>query len=109
MANFVVFLEVISANFNFDTNIHGADAVVDVLRWQFPLLHDMLRIAYAAQGLTPRGGGVFFLRRSGGLTDDDWGLALYMMLSRAQKLSNMLLIGFSVHVEDLRAEGRRVS
>ena len=45
------------------------------------------------------------LRRGGGLTDDDWWPSLYEMLSRVQKLSNMLLIGFTEHVEELLRRG----
>ena len=50
-----------------------------MIRWQFPLLHGMLRTAYSAQGLT------LDLRRAGGLEDDDWWLAIYVMLTRAGK------------------------
>ena len=33
------------------------------------------------------------LRRGGGLTDDDWWLNIYVMLSRARRLENILLLG----------------
>ena len=78
---------------------------VEVLRWQFPLTHGMLRTAYAAQGLTLHGGVVVDLRRAGGLCDDDWWLAIYVMLSRAQKLTNLILVGLTEQVEDLLRRG----
>ena len=37
--------------------------------------------------------------------DDDWWLAIYVMLSRARKLTNMILIGFTPQVEDLLRRG----
>ena len=71
MADSVVFIELHSASFKCDININGAHETVEVLRWQFPLVHGMLRTAYAAQGLTLTGGVVVDLRRLGGLIDDD--------------------------------------
>ena len=65
----------------------------------------MLRTAYAAQGLTLHGGAVVDLRRAGGLSDDDWWLAIYVMLSRAQQLTNLILVGFGEQVEDLLCRG----
>ena len=64
-----------------------------------------LRTAYAAQGLTLHGGVVVDLRRAGGLGDDDWWLAIYVMLSRARKLTNLILVGFTEQVEDLLRRG----
>ena len=57
--------------------------------------------AYAAQGLTLHGGVVVDLRRAGGLGDDDWWLAIYVMLSRARQLTNLILVGFTEQVEEL--------
>ena len=65
----------------------------------------MLRTAYAAQGLALDGGVVVDLRRAGGLGDDDWWLAIYVMLSRAQKLTNLILVGFTEQVDDLLRRG----
>ena len=45
------------------------------------------------------------LRRVGGLIDDDWWLAIYVMLSRARKLENLILLGFSEQVEELLRRG----
>jgi len=64
----------------------------------------MLRTAFAAQGLTLEGGVVIDLRRAGGLEDDDWWLAIYVMLSRARKLPNMILLGMP-QVEELLRRG----
>jgi hypothetical protein len=105
MAHSVVFIELHNANFKCDININGAHETVEVLRWQFPLVHGMLRTAYAAQGLTLHGGVVVDLRRAGGLGDDDWWLAIYVMLSRARKLTNLILIGLTEQVGDLLRRG----
>ena len=45
------------------------------------------------------------LRRAGGLGDDDWWLAIYVMLSRAQRITNLILVGFTEHVEALLRRG----
>ena len=105
MADSVVCIELINANFKCDIHIDGALETVDVLRWQFPLLHGMLHPAYAAQGLTLHGGVIVDLRRAGGLHDDDWWLAIYVMLSRARRLANMILVGFTDQVEVLLRRG----
>ena len=81
MAKSAVFIELHNASSKCDVNINGTHETVEVLRWQFPLVHGMLRTAYAAQGLTLRGGMAVDLRRDGGLADDDWWLAIYVMLS----------------------------
>ena len=90
-----VFIALHNASFKCDVNINGTHEHVEVLRWQLPLIHGMLHTAYAAQGLTLHGGVVVDLRRAGGLGDDDWWLAIYVMLSRAQQLTNLILVGFT--------------
>ena len=55
----------------------------------------MLRTAYAAQGLTLHGGVAVDLRRAGGLSYDDWWLAIYVMLSRARKVTILIIAGFT--------------
>ena len=95
MAHSVVFIELHNANFKCDININGAHETVEVLRWQFPLVHGMLRTAYAAQGLTLHGGVVVDLRRAGGMIDDDWWLAIYVMLSRARQLKNLIPVSYT--------------
>ena len=79
------------------------------MRWQFPLIHGMLRTAYAAQGLTLDGGVVVDVRRPGGLDDDDWWLAIYVMLSRARQLTNLILVGFTEQVDNLLRRGPPIS
>ena len=79
MAASAVFIELHNATFKCDVKINGTNETVEVQRWQFPLIHGMLRTAYGAQGLTLHGGVVVDLRRAGGLGDDDWWLAIYVM------------------------------
>ena len=105
MAHSAVFIELHNAIFKCDVNINDGKETVEVLRWQFPLIHGMLRTAYAAQGLTLNGGVVVDLRRAGGLSDDDWWLAIYVMLSRARELRNLILVGFTEQVEQLLCRG----
>ena len=97
MADSAVFIELHNATFKCDVNINGTQETVEVLRWQFPLIHGMLRTAYAAPGLTLDGGVVVDLRRAGGLGDDDWWLAIYVMLSRARQLTNLILVRLHWH------------
>jgi hypothetical protein len=101
----VIFIELVHANFKVDIDLTGDSEKIDVIRWQFPLTHGMLRTAFGAQGLTLEGGVVVDLRRVGGLSDDDWWLAIYVMLSRARKLTNMILLGFTPQVEELLRRG----
>ena len=65
----------------------------------------MLCTAYAAQGLTLDGGVVVDVRRAGGLDDDDWWLAIYVMLSRARQLTTLILVGFTEQVEHILRRG----
>ena len=48
---------------------------------------------------------VCWLIRAGGLEDDDWWLAMYVMLPRARKLENLMLLGFTEQVEELLRRG----
>ena len=105
MANSMIFIELHNADFKHDVKIDEHSVRVEVQRWQFPLTHGMIRTAYSAQGLTLEGGVVVDLRRAGGLQDDDWFLAIYVMLSRAQRLRNMILLGFAPQVEDILRRG----
>ena len=92
----------------FSTSVHFSDGTfrkVHVTRWQFPLTHAMIRTAMSSQGLTFPDGVVADLRRQGGMTDDIWWLNLYVMLSRATSLSNLLLLGLSDKVKELLEEG----
>jgi hypothetical protein len=101
----VIFIELVHSNFKVDIDVAGETEKIEVIRWQFPLTHGMLRTAFGAQGLTLEGGVVVDLRRAGGLDDDDWWLAIYVMLSRARKLKNMILLGFTALVEELLRRG----
>ena len=105
MARSMIFIELVNAEFKCDINFDGQQESVQVVRWQFPLTHGMLRTAYSAQGLTLEGGVVVDLCRAGGLQDDDWWLAIYVMLSLARKLHNLLLLGFTEQVEELLRRG----
>jgi hypothetical protein len=105
MPESVIFIELTNAEFKIDINIDGESVPIHVVRWQSPLVHGMLRTAYAAQGLTLEGGVVVDLRRAGGLLDDDWWLAIYVMLSRARRLKNLILLGFTKQVEELLRRG----
>ena len=104
-AGSIIFVELVHSEFKVDLNLAGDSEKIAVIRWQFPLTRGMLRTAFAAQGLTLEGGVVIDLRRAGGLEDDDWWLAIYVMLSRARKLSNMILLGFTPQVEGLLRRG----
>ena len=111
MADSAVCIELRHATFKGDIKLNGTDETVEVLRWQFPLIHGMLRTAYAAQGLTLDGGVVVDLRRAGGLDDDGWWLAIYVMLSRARQLTHLILVGFTEQVGNImcRAPPTRLS
>ena len=104
-AKTLFFVELMHADFKIDLKIGEENEKIEVIRWQFPLLHGMLRTAYSAQGLTLDGGVLVDLRRAGGLEDDDWWLAIYVMLTRARKLENLILLGVTDQVEDLLRRG----
>ena len=104
-AKTLFFVELMHAEFKIDLKLGEENEKIEVIRWQFPLLHGMLRTAYSAQGLTLDGGVLVDLRRAGGLEDDDWWLAIYVMLTRARKLQNLVLLGFTEQVEDLLRRG----
>jgi len=55
--------------------------------------------------LTLDGGMLVDLRRGDGLEDADWWLAIYVMLTRARKLKNFILLGFTEQVEELLHRG----
>ena len=62
-AKTLFFVELMHAEFKIDLKIGEENEKVEVIRWQFPLLHGML------QGLTLDGGVLVHLRRAGGLED----------------------------------------
>ena len=104
-AKTLFFVELFHAEFKIDLKVGDETEKIEVIRWQFPLVHGMLRTAYSAQGLTLDGGVVLDLRRAGGLDDSDWWLAIYVMLTRGRKLENLILLGFTEQVEDLLRRG----
>ena len=103
-AKTLFFVELMHAEFIF-LKIGEENEKIEVIRWQFPLLHGMLRTAYSAQGLTLDGGVLVDLQRAGGLEDDDWWLAIYVMLTRARELENLILLDVTEQVEDLLRRG----
>ena len=100
-AKTLFFVELVHADFKIDLKIGDETEKIEVIRWQFPLLHGMLRTAYGAQGLTLDGGVVLDLRRAGELEDSDWWLDIYVMLTRGRKLEHLILLGFTDQVEEL--------
>ena len=105
VAGSMVFLELAGVDFKCDVNIGTEVVPMHVARWQFPLTHGKVRTAFSTHGWTLEGGVIADLRRAGGLQDDDWWLAIYVMLSRARKLKNLILIGFTEQVENLLRRG----
>ena len=99
-AKTLFFVELVHAEFKINLKLGEETEKIEVIRWQFPLLHGMLRTAYSAQGLTLDGGVLVDLRRGGGLEDAAWWLAIYVMLTRARKLKNFILLGFTEQVEE---------
>ena len=55
-AKTLFFVELVHAEFKIDLKLGEETEKIEVIRWQFPLLHGMLRTAYNAQGLTLDGG-----------------------------------------------------
>ena len=55
-AKTLFFVELVHAEFKIDLKLGEETEKIEVIRWQFPLLHGMLRTAYSAQGLTLDGG-----------------------------------------------------
>ena len=93
---------------HFTVPVHCSDGSyrgIAVTRWQFPLTHAMVRTAMSSQGLTFPHGIVADLRRAGGMTDDIWWLNVYVMLSRATSLNNLLLLGLTDKVKELLEAG----
>jgi len=98
----LVYVQLEQAHF---TMKEGSYRGLAVTRWQFPLTHAMVRTAMSSQGLTFPDGVVADLRRQGGMTDDIWWLNVYVMLSRATSLSNLLLVGLTNKVKELLEAG----
>ena len=98
----LVYLQLEQAHFTISVKCSdGSYRGIPVTRWQFSLTHAMVRTAMSSQGLTFPLGVVADLRRAGGMTDDIWWLNVYVMLSRATSLNNLLLIGLTDKVKEL--------
>ena len=105
-AGSVIFVELVHSELKVNVNLAGESEKIEVIRWQFPLTHGMLRTAFAAQGLTTEGGVVVDLRRASGLEDDDWWLAMYVTLSAGFAALILERLG-NVHGNSLREGGEK--
>ena len=65
----------------------------------------MVRTAMSSQGLTFKSGVIADLRRAGGVMNDIWWLNVYVMLSRARKLDNLILVGLTPQIRELLEAG----
>ena len=45
------------------------------------------------------------MRRAGGMADDIWWLNIYVMLSRARKLDNLILAGLTPQIKEMLEAG----
>ena len=57
-AKTLFFVEMVHAEFKIDLKLGEETEKIEVIRWQFPLLHGMLSTTYSAQGLTLDGGAL---------------------------------------------------
>ena len=102
----LVYIKLEKADFNLPVHLpDGSSESIHATRWNLPLTHAMVRTAMSSQGLTFNGGVVADLRRAGGMEDDIWWLNVYVMLSRARKLDNLMLVGLSPQVRALLEAG----
>ncbi len=102
----LVFIQLEKADFKLRVHLpDGSYDYINVVRWQFPLTHAMIRTAMSSQGLTFANGVVADLRRTGGMTNDIWWLNIYVMLSRATRMDLLLLLGLDDKVKTLLEDG----
>ncbi len=102
----LVFIQLEKADFKLRVHLpDGSYDYINVLRWQFPLTHAMVRTAMSSQGLTFAKGVLADLRRNGGMTNDIWWLNVYVILSRATRMDFLLLIGLDEKVKTLLENG----
>ena len=105
-ANGLVYIQLEKADFNLPVHLpDGSSESIHVTRWNLPLTHAMVRTAMSSQGLTFKGGVIVDLRRAGGMENDIWWLNVYVMLSRARKLENLILVGLTPRIKALLEEG----
>ena len=102
----LVYVQMEKADFKLQVHLpSGEYATINVSRWQFPLTHAMVRTAQSSQGLTFKKGVLVDLRRAGGMPDDIWWLNVYVMLSRATCLKNLIVLGLTDKVRVLLERG----
>ena len=102
----LVYIQLEKADFNLPLHLpDGSLESIHVTRWNLPLTHAMVRTAMSSQGLTFKKGVIADLRRAGGMTNDIWWLNVYVMLSRAKKLENLILVGLTAKVKELFEAG----
>ena len=102
----LVFIQLEKADFKLRVHLpDNSYDYINVVRWQFPLTHAMIRTAMSSQGLTFANGVLADLRRTGGMTDDIWWLNVYVMLSRATRMDLLLLLGLDDRVKALLENG----
>ena len=102
----LVYIRLEKGDFNLPVNLPDRSRQsIHVVRWNLPLTHAMVRTAMSSQGLTFNSGVIVDLRRAGGMVDDIWWLNVYVMLSRARKLDNLILVGLTTQVKELLEAG----
>ena len=105
-ADGLVYIKLEKADFNISVYLpDNSNESIHVTRWNLPLTHAMVRTAMSSQGLTFNGGVLADLRRNGGMENDVWWLNVYVMLSRARKLENLILIGLTPQIKSLLEAG----
>ncbi len=101
-------MQTVKADWNVDVTMpNGERENIHVVRWQLPLTHAQVRTAMSSQGLTFPRGVLADVRKKGNMDDDIWWLNIYVMLSRARKLSSLILIGLTDDVRKLMEIGPR--
>jgi len=70
----------------------GHKQYIKIVRKQFPLAPRNVLTHFGLQGVTARQGLVAFLSKPAWMSNSDYGLAMYVMLSRARKLEDLHLV-----------------
>ena len=101
-----VYVQTVKADWNVDVTMpNGERENIHVVRWQLPLTHAQVRTAMSSQGLTFPRGVLADVRKKGNMDDDIWWLNIYVMLSRARKLTSLILIGLTEEIRKLLEAG----
>ena len=102
----LVYIKLEKAAFNLPVHLpDGSSESIHATRWNLPLTHAMVRTAMSSQSFTFNGGVLAGLRRAGGMENDIWWLNVYVMLSRARKLDNLILVGLTPQIRELLEAG----